>query len=71
MTDGISEAAISRITPMLDEIRELKKKHNAVVLSHYYMTPELQIDTANLIEIMAISPLNSPTILKKGVLKKL
>ena len=47
MTGGISDSAIARITPLLDEIRELKKKHNAVVLSHYYMTPELQIDTEN------------------------
>ncbi len=47
MTGGISEATISRITPILEEIRELKKKHHAVILSHYYMTPELQIDTEN------------------------
>ncbi len=47
MTGGISEATFLRVAPMLEEIRELKKKHNAVVLSHYYMTPELQIDTKN------------------------
>jgi quinolinate synthase len=47
MTGGISDSTIARLTPLLNEIRELKKKHNAVVLSHYYMTPELQIDTEN------------------------
>ncbi len=47
MTGGISEATISRLKPLLEEIRELKKKHHAVILSHYYMTPELQVDTKN------------------------
>lgn len=47
MTGGVSDAYINKLTLLLDEIRELKKKHNAVVLSHYYMPPELQIDTAN------------------------
>lgn len=44
MTGGASTAYIEKLLPLIDEIRELKKKHNAVILSHYYMTPELQIE---------------------------
>lgn len=31
------------ILSTVQEIRELKQRHNAVILSHYYMSPELQI----------------------------
>lgn len=31
---------------LIEEIRELKRSKNAVVLSHYYMTPELQLHTS-------------------------
>lgn len=44
MTGGASEVYIKKLIPIIEEIKELKKKHNAVILSHYYMTPELQIE---------------------------
>ncbi len=47
MTGGISEAAANNIISILEEIRILKAKHNAVILSHFYMPPELQVDTKN------------------------
>lgn len=28
---------------LIDEIRRLKREHNAIVLAHYYMTPEVQV----------------------------
>lgn len=32
-----------KLTEIVEEIRILKQKHNVVVLSHYYMPPELQV----------------------------
>jgi len=43
MTGGLSAGSMEHMLPVLEKIRSLKKEKNAVVLSHYYMPPELQI----------------------------
>ncbi|MFI5221641.1 MAG: quinolinate synthase NadA [Bacteroidia bacterium] len=45
MTGGVSEDHFKNISRIIEEIRQLKKEKNAVILSHYYMPPELQIKT--------------------------
>lgn len=47
MKPEMSEEAGNRLLPLIQEIRELKRKHNAVVLSHYYMPAELQVTEAD------------------------
>jgi quinolinate synthase len=43
MTGGMSQDHINKIIPVIEEIRELKREKNAVILAHYYMNPILQI----------------------------
>ena len=43
MRGGVSPSGIEKVLPVVEQIRELKKQHNAVVLSHYYMSPVLQV----------------------------
>ncbi len=43
MTNQYGNAYLESIVPIVNEIRQLKKEKNAVVLSHYYMSPLLQI----------------------------
>jgi quinolinate synthase len=43
MAGTVSPVDLAHIQEMVAEIRELKRMHNAVVLSHYYMAPELQV----------------------------
>jgi quinolinate synthase len=43
MTGTINEEQVRNILPLIEEIRELKKQKDAVVVAHYYMNPMLQI----------------------------
>jgi quinolinate synthase len=37
----VPDAEIAALTPLMEEIEELKKQRNAVVLAHNYMTPDI------------------------------
>jgi len=43
MTNIYGSAYLDSIVPIVEEIRQLKREKNAAVLSHYYMSPLLQI----------------------------
>ena len=43
MRGGVSTAAMEKTLPIVEQIRELKKEKNVVVLAHYYMSPILQV----------------------------
>ncbi len=45
MTGETQREQLSSILLQVEEIHELKLKKNATILSHYYMPPELQIET--------------------------
>ena len=45
MTGGVHLDHLQRIVTLIEEIRELKHEKDVVILSHYYMPPELQIET--------------------------
>ncbi|MBS3913029.1 MAG: quinolinate synthase NadA [Bacteroidetes bacterium] len=45
MTGGVSMAALERKLMLVAAIQKLKKQKNVIILSHYYMPPELQITT--------------------------
>jgi len=44
----LPDAEIVALTPLLDEIADLKKQRNAVVLAHNYMTPDIYHGVADL-----------------------
>lgn len=44
MTGGIPNGKLDCILRYIEEIHELKLMHGATLLSHYYMSPELQIE---------------------------
>ena len=37
----VPDAEIAALAPLMEEIEELKKQRNAVVLAHNYMTPDI------------------------------
>jgi quinolinate synthase len=43
MNPDVSDQEQASLLEMAEEIRELKHRSNAVILSHYYMAPELQV----------------------------
>jgi quinolinate synthase len=44
----LPEVEIAAITPVIEEIEELKRRRNAVVLAHNYMTPDIYHGVADL-----------------------
>jgi quinolinate synthase len=44
----LPEVEIAALTPLLEEIEELKQRRNAVVLAHNYMTPDIYHGAADL-----------------------
>ena len=46
---------------MLARIKELKEKHNVVILAHYYQEPEIQ-DIADFVGAVSYTHLTLPTI---------
>ncbi len=45
MTGGTSDEKLQTLLHQVEEIHELKLEKNATILAHYYMPPELQIET--------------------------